>query len=1229
MAQLDLLPLDANGNAPLATHVAVNDGDWFDPATWSTGTVPDQGAVVHIPEGVSVDYSGTSEADIFLIRVDGTFTMSAPDGAETVLSVDTMITSMGSTLNMMAGGATDGTIDVVFTEADPADIPAHYADSSAGDGVIGRSSWDPEQLSLGLVASGEVNIKGQPTLGTMQLDEGAAAGATQLVFDAETPLSGSWQPGDQVVVGGTAYLGRDENDELITQDEVRTITAVEVVDGKLVVTLDQPLEHDHTGPADPDTGAEMTGYVANLTRNVNFSSAVADQDGDGMVDRGLSLGEEAGPLDHYVTERGHVMFMHNDDVVVTDTGFIGLGRTDKSEGLDDYQLTNQGANNFRLYDDVNGNGIYDEGIDTPVETPPEEITNMRGRYALHIHQAGTDGAGDHGDHQDLCPVTGDIICRCSGDGDNDDDGRPDTDFCHEGAQIAGNVVWGSPGWGMVQHSSVADLVDNVAFDVAGSAFVSESGDEVGTWSKNAAFGTYGARPLVGNDDSDDFNEDSGFEGIGFYMKSRALVVEDNIAHSSARSGFMWHTNGVGLEDVSTEHLEELGVDAVAKGQDTASATDVPILGFEGNRVIAAHEGIRIISDPTDSVRKFNDAWSHMKDFVAWEVDESGVSITYSSKYIFEDFLILGTEEKLSDNLSDTAGFLLQASVADITIVRSHVENFQNAYTDWAQIGDRQEYRRGFWDPRKPSSVLDKNDMEHTKGIGTEEGIENPYYNLWNINLVDVSWSNIDGAAKIRVKAHALTDEDGVSTTYKAYEQFNTTNSSTDDDPDEVDSVQIELVDDSAQGGLVALWREDIANNPDQAAMLEQYIPLAYRETAYVSQIRWDDGSVSKRAKYTDYIQGINDDIWSGTVLEFAKTDSLGRHVFAYDDFSPMNPEETERAVSTNERIVFSKEDIDATLASDGYYHLDGASDMKFVEVKMLFTDRLTGDMVTKGFLVALDLAWEIDEGVEFRGIYQPTEDSIVAEKYAYFENGEQRTDLGVVVQQFDVMRVSTDAGDVPLLGGSSDIARAGSGGFVASAGGTGEITGTEGDDTLLGTSGKDTIDGLDGDDILVADMGDDILYGGAGNDQLRGGGGVDSLDGGDGMDVLIGGNDDDFMAGGAGDDILNGGNGNDTMDGGDGNDELVGGSGINILTGGAGADRFVFGSFEAEDWVTDFEEGVDAIDILVDGLGFGDLEFTQDGRDLRIEYETSVGDNVIILKNVWHDQMSEDSFTFN
>ena len=69
------------------------------------------------------------------------------------------------------------------------------------------------------------------------------------------------------------------------------------------------------------------------------------------------------------------------------------------------------------------------------------------------------------------------------------------------------------------------------------------------------------------------------------------------------------------------------------------------------------------------------------------------------------------------------------------------------------------------------------------------------------------------------------------------------------------------------------------------------------------------------------------------------------------------------------------------------------------------------------------------------------------------------------------------------------------------------------------------------------------------------------------------------LAGTVGDDILAGSPGADTISGGAGDDVVIDGGGSDILTGGKGADLFVFDADGQVDTVTDFEPGIDRLDL--------------------------------------------------
>ncbi|MBV1863161.1 MAG: M10 family metallopeptidase C-terminal domain-containing protein [Rhodobacteraceae bacterium] len=203
-------------------------------------------------------------------------------------------------------------------------------------------------------------------------------------------------------------------------------------------------------------------------------------------------------------------------------------------------------------------------------------------------------------------------------------------------------------------------------------------------------------------------------------------------------------------------------------------------------------------------------------------------------------------------------------------------------------------------------------------------------------------------------------------------------------------------------------------------------------------------------------------------------------------------------------------------------------------------------------------------------------------------------------------------------------------------------------ESVFGSSANDTIrgrnngvdyhfDGGDGNDTLLTAGGDDTLVGGAGNDTLNGGAGADHLTGGAGDDVIylgagdvlkngtvprdIGGTGYDTailatgftfnpsnwsrygfesVFGSSANDTMrgrnngvdyhfDGGGGTDTLSTVGGDDTLVGGAGNDMLTSGAGADRFVYNTGAGTDTITDFEDGVDLVEIVTGAANFGDL----------------------------------------
>ena len=145
---------------------------------------------------------------------------------------------------------------------------------------------------------------------------------------------------------------------------------------------------------------------------------------------------------------------------------------------------------------------------------------------------------------------------------------------------------------------------------------------------------------------------------------------------------------------------------------------------------------------------------------------------------------------------------------------------------------------------------------------------------------------------------------------------------------------------------------------------------------------------------------------------------------------------------------------------------------------------------------------------------------------------------------------------------------------------------------------------------------DNILTGGVGENIFFGLGGKDLLIGGGINDLLEGGDQDDRLIGNGGVDILLGGNDND---------KLIGGGDDDTLTGGAGADTFVYTVNGGTDTITDFEVGVDKIDVVsVAGkYKLSDLTITQVGSNTLVTLGSG-----FILENVQMSTLTASSFIF-
>ncbi len=622
IAQMDMMnALPSN----LATHTAVQNGDWFSTSTWDTGTVPSTGAIVYIPNGITVDYEGSSGDHIFAIRVDGNFNMTQTNTNSTSrIKFDTFFAMQYSYVTFLANNPSDGNIII---NIEPFDIEAyrsgsniwstaaenHFRDNGVvtfktrtgqgddryntieeanngdfqiiesgattindGSGVLGRYSWDPLQLSLGMVTMGQLEIIGQEKLNMIKLAADASSGQNSIQV-SEIPMG--WEVDDDIIITSGGNASSSNNGE----DQVKILSI-----SSTTINLDSNLTKNHEGRPSEDLHC----YVGNLTRNILIKS----------------------PSTNTVTQRGHVMAMHNDtNVQIRNAQFLRLGRTNKGQLLDDFVWNNW------LEPNVFTSKISALGQECAEmrRIPENEITNSRGRYSIHLHKLGTA-------------------------------------FGANMAQVTGNVVWDNPGWGITHHDSHANVSDNVVYDVVGAGIVSETGSETGTWDHNLVVNIqqgHTTDPYQASLHHDDYL----FSGQGLAFKGRAVLSRNNVIANAIR--------GVGVINMnnSITNLDRLDAQALATTRPGYEVDNFPLsrngfskegdgvmpveaaLIMENTTVIDCNIGLRSIER---DMGVNHESRSILDGLKIWGAN-TGLLINYQADYSFKDVYISGNNPSTS------------------------------------------------------------------------------------------------------------------------------------------------------------------------------------------------------------------------------------------------------------------------------------------------------------------------------------------------------------------------------------------------------------------------------------------------------------------------------------------------------------------------------------------------------------------------------------------------------
>ncbi|MEM7039701.1 MAG: G8 domain-containing protein, partial [Bacteroidota bacterium] len=396
-----------------------------------------------IPSGVTVTVDGVIGNACKSIRIDGGGALSFATNANTELRTEYLVSAMQGSLTIGSAATPIG-----------ANVTARLIFEDLGGTTTNE---DPERFAPGAVLMGPVTMHGAAKTNWTTLATQPSAGANALTMSS---APSGWEVGDQLVIAGTEFGN-------FSSDEVVTITSI----SGSTVNISSNLTKDHKAPSQ---ASNLDVHVANMTRNIKISSSNASVS---------------------AKRRGHIMYMHHLNVDMRYVECINLGRTDKSQRLDDYS--------------------WDDLQEEPSYVPPRgAYTNPRGRYSVHFHRGGFDPA--------LTP-----------------------------AHVEGVTVNNDPGWGFVNHSSRVDFMRNVAYEVLGGSFNTESGDETGSFIENIALRSVNpsdplsdVRDTLALVDIREDVQDFAWQGCGFWFHSAGVTVERNVVAGATGHAYIFWPEGL-------------------------------------------------------------------------------------------------------------------------------------------------------------------------------------------------------------------------------------------------------------------------------------------------------------------------------------------------------------------------------------------------------------------------------------------------------------------------------------------------------------------------------------------------------------------------------------------------------------------------------------------------------------------------------------------------------------
>jgi hypothetical protein len=501
-----------------------------------------------------------------------------------------------------------------------ADVPLACV---AVSGQLRFSAGMPTRLTVGTLL---VRPSGTLEIGTVQDPVEAGVVAEVVIADQEL------DPLDDVEQFGTGVIGQGRvRIHGAPVEPAFARLAVEPLKGQQALTLERPPDGWRVGDrlVIPDTRqlrlaesgafyqpqweeltvAGIAGAVVTLSRPLEFDHRGA-RDGGGRLEwlphvaslsRNVVI-RSANPSG----VRGHVLFTGRADVDIRFALFKDLGRT------------RPGPLDSAVYD---ANGV-----------PRNFGTNQIGRYSLHMHH----NMGPESPQSNGYEFT-----------------------------LVGNVVDGGSKWGIAVHDSHYGLVrDNVVYDVAGAAIVTEDGNETANlFEHNFAMRVRGSGEFAPRSGYTGGSADPGGEGSGFWLRGPNNILRDNVAANVDVSGFAIAAGGLGVMRIPVGK----GADTMAAGEsEEVDMATMPVLGFSGNEAYGALQtGVTIGWNATLTATR------------VWHASRSGLTAYPVDRLDVENFAARSDPSALTSPLERPVGIWFGNYAAKtVTIRDADVQGFR-------------------------------------------------------------------------------------------------------------------------------------------------------------------------------------------------------------------------------------------------------------------------------------------------------------------------------------------------------------------------------------------------------------------------------------------------------------------------------------------------------------------------------------------------------------------------